>query len=181
MIDALRVRVLAGLAFCSLAVSGACFAEEPVHSFECDTPPGHYSHWTQSLSPGPVEITGTVTVIELRADKKWSPLASIVLNGGTDGKTSVSLRLSAILKVNDMFFVEMRSPNGPERIGLGGMIPRTQDPIPFSVALDAGGKLVVKIAGSEASTDVGAFQLQGLTLNCSTGDFEFKDVTIRRP
>jgi len=121
------------------------------------------------------------TVIELRADKKWSPLASIVLNGGTDGKTSVSLRLSAILKVNDMFFVEMRSPNGPERIGLGGMIPRTQDPIPFSVALDAGGKLVVKIAGSEASTDVGAFQLQGLTLNCSTGDFEFKDVTIRRP
>ena len=66
-------------------------------------------------------------------------------------------------------------------MGLGGMIPRTQDPIPFSVALDAGGKLIVKIAGAETTTDVGAFQPQGLSLSCSTGDFEFKNVTIRRP
>ncbi len=181
MIDAMRVRVLASLVIGSLATSGASFAEEPVHSFACDTPPGHFSNWTQSLSPGPVEITGTLTVNELRTDKKWSPVAGVMLEGGADGQTSVGLRLLAILKVTDMYFIEMRKPDGREAMGLGGMIPRTQDPIPFSVSLDAGGKLVVRIAGEEASTDVGAFQLRGLALSCSTGDFEFKSVTIRKP
>jgi len=180
MNDVMRVRVLASLMVGSLAASGACLADEPVHSFECDTPPGHYSYWTQSLSPGPIEITGTVTVNELRADKKWSPLASVMLDGGADRKTSIGVRLSAILKVTDMYFIEMRKPDGREPLGLGGMIPRTQDPIPFSVALDAG-KLVVKIAGSEASADVGDFTPQTLRLNCSTGDFEFKNVVIRKP
>jgi hypothetical protein len=177
----MRVRVLASVVIGSLAASGASFAEEPVHSFACDTPPGHFSDWTQSLSPGPVEITGTLTVNELRTDKKWSPVAGVMLDGGADGRTSFGVRLLANLKVKDMYFIEMHKPDGSEAMGLAGMIPRTQDPIPFSVALDAGGKLVVRIAGAEATTDVGAFQPRGLSLSCSTGDFVFKNVTIRRP
>ena len=117
MIDSMRVRVLASLVIGSLAASGASFAEEPVHSFACDTPPGHFSDWTQSLSPGPVEITGTLTVNELRTDTKWSPVAGVMLDGGADGRTSFGVRLLANLTVNT-------SPSTISQIRRSSVVPR---------------------------------------------------------
>jgi len=179
MIRPNRARATAGAILVCLTITGACVAADPVHSFECDTPAGHFGYWSQSLNSGPVEISGTVTVNEVRDDKKWSPLASVVLEGGSDGKTRAGLHLYSVAKVKDMYFVEMMKPDGKEALGIGGMIPRTKDPIPFKLVLDALGKLTVNIGGAEGTSDLGAFQPRSVSLNCSTGDFEFKNVTVR--
>lgn len=178
MMTPIRFRVLAGFS-CLLAVCGMASAAEPTHSFECDTPGGHFSKWNRSVSSSAIEVSGTLKVNELREDKKWSPGATVLLAGGANGNTSIGLRLFALLKVKDMFFLEMLKPGGHQDLGIGGMIPRTTEPIPFSLVLDATGKLTVKIAGTDTSVDVGAFNPKSLSLGCSTGDFEFAGITIR--
>ena len=171
-------RRLAGALICSLGAPLAASAAEPVHEFDCDTPPGHYSYWTQSLSSGAVEVSGAVTVNELRKHKKWVPVASVMFRGA-DGKSNAGVSLSALLKVNDMYFVRMKTPAGDTDMGLGGVIPRTKDPIPFKVTFDATGKLTVSIAGAEATAELGTFRPQILSLSCSTGDFRFTNVVVQ--
>jgi hypothetical protein len=66
---------------------------------------------------------------------------------------------------------------GSEKIGLG-IIPRTKDPIPFTLRIDSTGLLKATVAGNEASTNLGDFKPDSMQLSCSTGDFEFTDVTV---
>lgn len=176
MIESLRGSLPAGALLC--LVTSRLFAAQPVHSFECDTLPGHYSYWTQSLSTGAVEVTGTITVNELRKDKKWMPLANVMLRAG-DGSINAGVSLSAMIKFPEAYLVKMSTPTGETRLGLAGVIARPKGAIPFKVVLDASGKLSVSIAGEKASAELGSFKPDTVALNCSTGDFEFKAVVVK--
>ena len=155
------------------ATSGA--AEPPRQTFECDTPAGHFSYWTRSVSASKIDITGKVTVNELRKDGKWIPTTLMTVQSAD--KANFGVRLSMLPKVKDMYFVEIVKPGGNEKLGLG-FIPASSDPIPFAVHIDGSGQLKVSLAGLDGSASTGDFKPANVQLSCSTGDFEFKDVII---
>jgi len=165
------------LAACLILTAGICAASEPPkQDFECDTPGGHFSYWKRTVTGGPIDITCTLTVNELRKDGKWTPTVHVLLKGGD--KASFGVHLFTVAKADKMFFIEFMKPGGNEKLGLG-FVPSTQDPIPFEIHLDASGQVRVSFAGSEASAPAGEFKASELQLSCSTGDFEFKDFVVR--
>ena len=168
----------------SLALSAACLltitaaAAEPVrHSYECDTPAGHFSYWRRTLTGKSIDVEGKLTVNELRKDAKWTPTTFVVLQGGPDDKTRFGIRLYTVPKAADLFFLEIVTPGGNEKLGLG-MIPSTQEPISFELHLDDSGQFRVVFAGLESSARSGDFRPASIQFSCSTGDFEFKDFAI---
>jgi hypothetical protein len=161
-----------------LLLSGTAFAADaPRYAFECDTPGGHFSYWKRTVSSGEVEISGKVTVNDLIEDKKWSPGAHVFLRAGKEKPVTYGLRVYALLKMPDILFLEILKVGGREKIGLG-LIPRTKDPIPFSLSIDSAGMMKATVAGAEASADLGNFRPEWMELSCSTGDFEFTDVSV---
>jgi hypothetical protein len=155
-----------------------CAAGEDVrYAFECDTPAAHFSYWNRSVSSGVIEISGKLTVNALLEDKKWSPGAHVFFRAGKEKPRTVGLRIYAITKTPDLLFLEMLKMEGSEKIGLG-LMPRTKEPIPFTLQIDSTGLLKATVAGSEASANLGDFKPDSLQLSCSTGDFEFTDVTV---
>jgi hypothetical protein len=118
-----------------------------------------------------------LTVNELRKDGKWIPTALVVLQGG-DETARFGVKLFALPKVKDVYFVEIVKSTGNEKLGLG-VIPATKDPLPFAIHLDAAGQIKVSIGGLDASTSAPAFQPLTIQFSCSTGDFEFKDFVIQ--
>ena len=139
--------------------------------------PGAFSYWNRTVSSREIEIAGKITVNELREDKKWSPGAHVYFRGGKEKSAALGLRIYALLKTPDMLFLELRKVEGSEKIGLG-FIPRTQDPIPFTLRIDSSGLLKATVAGAEATANLGDFKPDSVELSCSTGDFEFTDVTV---
>jgi len=161
-----------------IALATTSGASEPAQqNFECDTPAGHFSYWNRTLSGGPIDITGTLTVNDLGKDKKWVPVAFVALRGGPEEKTHFGIRLSTLAKVPDTYFLRMVKPGGEEALGLG-FVPSTKDAIPFAIHLDGAGQLRVSLAGFDASTPVGDFKPTRLEFSCSTGDFEFKNFVV---
>lgn len=169
----------AALACLITALPLMCAAGEEVrHAFECDTPAGHFSYWKRSVSSSEIEISGKVTVNDILKDKKWSPAANVLVTRRVNDRTEqFGMRLYAIVKTPDLLFLELLKVGGHEAIGLG-MIPRTKDPVPFTLRLDATGLMKISLAGAETSTNLGAFKPDFVDLSCSTGDFEFTDVVV---
>ncbi len=160
-----------------LAFAASAGAAEPGrHSYECDTPAGHFSYWSRTLSGTAIDVAGKLSVHELRKDDKWSPTVFVVLQGGTDEKSRFGIRLYTVPKTPDAFFLELVKPGGTEKLGLG-LMPSTQEPIPFELHLDAS-QLRVTFAGLDATSPVGSFKATSIKFSCSTGDFEFKDFTV---
>jgi hypothetical protein len=167
------IPLVAGL----LALAGASLAAEPSrHNYECDTPAGHFGYWNRTVPASTLDITGSLTVNEVRKDGKWIPTSLVVLQSA-DKKTSFGVRLFALPKIKDMYFLEIVKPGGNEKLGLG-LVPATHDPLPFAIHFDGSGQLRVSLAGFDASTPVGDFKPASVELSCSTGDFEFKDFVI---
>ena len=159
-----------------LSLSAGAFADEPRHAFECDTPAGHFSYWKRSLSSSTIEVTGKVTVNELLKDKKWSPAMNIVL---FEGKARYGIHIYGVMKTPDLLFAQMLKVGGHDDLGLGGIIPRTKDAIPFTLSLGSDGILKATLAGTEATTSLGSFKPDSFEISCSTGDFEFTDVVVK--
>jgi hypothetical protein len=160
------------------ALASGAAADEPCHAFECDTPAGHFSYWKRSVSAAAIEIAGNVTANELLKDKKWGPGALVSLKSGKPTKATYGLRVYGVTKTPEFLFLELVKPDGRDQIGLG-LIPATKDPIPFTLSLDASGHLKVTVAGMDSSAQVGDFKPDTVELSCSTGDFEFTDVTVK--
>ena len=172
---------LAMAAACLLALNGTSRAADPPRqSFECDTPPGHFSYWNRTVTGAPIDLSSMLTVNELRKDSKWIPTVLVVLQGGADGSTRFGVHLYTVPKVSDTYFLELVKPGGNEKLGLG-FVPSSKEPMPFFIHLDGSGQLHVGLAGLEASTSVGDFKPSSVEFSCSTGDFEFKDFAFGQP
>jgi hypothetical protein len=177
----MKHRTLVLSAACLFSLAGMAMASEPArHSYECDTPAGHFSYWRRTIAGKTIDVEGKLTVNELRKDAKWTPTAFVVLQGGADEKTRFGIRLYTIPKAADTFFLEIVTPGGNEKLGLG-LIPSTQEPIPFELHLDEKGQFRVDFAGLTSSASAGDFKPASIEFSCSTGDFEFRDFVIREP
>jgi len=164
------------LTACLFALARMSDAAEPARqNFECDTPSGHFSYWNRTTSATKIDITGTLTVNELRKDGKWIPTALAILKAA-DEKTFFGVHLVSFPKARDLYVVELVKAGGNEKLGLG-VIPATSEPLPFAIHLDAG-QVMVSLAGLDASVPVGDFKPASIQLSCSTGDFRFKDFVI---
>jgi len=153
--------------------------DEVTYTFECDTPAGHFSYWTRSVSSTEIEVSGNVTLNAMLTDKKWSPTVLAAFRGDKAHPKQYGVHVWGIAKTPEFLFVELLKVGGSDRIGLG-VIPNRKEPIPFSLRLEASGLLKVTVAGSDASTELGGdFKPKSFELSCSTGDFEFKDVTVK--
>lgn len=163
----------------ALSLASIAAAENPTMQFACDTPAGHYSSWSQSISAHGLEIEGKLKVNELRKDKKWIPAAHIIVRAGQEDKSAYGISIFALAKQPDVLFTQIVGDGDPEPIGpLGGMLPRTSEPIAFKLKLDATGALTVNVGGGESTARIGAIKASTLELNCSTVDIEFIDVRL---
>jgi hypothetical protein len=163
-----------------LAIAGtSAAADPPRQNFECDTLAGHFSYWNRTVSTATIDITGKLSVNELRKDKKWTPTALVVLESA-DGKSHFGVHLYTIPKIPESYFIEILKTDGTEKLGLG-LIPSTKDPLPFALHLDGAGQLHASFAGFDATMSVGTFKPASVQFSCSTGDFEFKDFVVQEP
>lgn len=151
-------------------------AEPPRQNFECDTPGGHFSYWNRTVTAAKIDVTGTLTVNELRKDGKWIPTALLALQSA-DEKSRFGIHLFTVPKAKELYFIEIVKPDGNEKLGLG-VIPTTKEPMAFAIHLDGNGHVQVSFAGLEASVSTGDFKPASLQFSCSTGDFEFKDFVV---
>jgi hypothetical protein len=165
-----------------LLALGGCFlarlspAAEPSYDFECDTPAGHYSYWSRTISHGTATISGTITVNEKRADPRWNPTitAMFYLESGKSG-FGLQIFMDGIAK--DVFFLRITQPGSTKETPFG-TIPSDTKSIPFTVSLDQHGMLQVSVAGQSGSEKIEGFRPKLIQLSCSTGDIEFKNVTV---
>jgi hypothetical protein len=166
------------LGWLTLATPLICAAaDEPRHAFECDTPAGHFSHWTRSVSSGAIEISGKVVLNEVREDKKWTTVANVLLRHGKDRGSRFGIRFYTDKETSNLLYVELLKIGGRAPIGTGST-RHSKKPIAFTLRLDATGLLTAAVAGSEASTQLVDFKPDLFEINCSTGDFDFTDVTV---
>jgi len=171
------MKVLSGLCGLLLVSAGAFAGDEVRYAFECDTPATHFSYWRRSVSSTAIEISGKVALGVLREDKKWIPVASVILRKGRDRNGRFGIRFYVSAKTPDKVSLELLKVGGHDAIGAGS-IPMTKKPIPFSLRLDASGLLTATVAGAETSTMLGPFKPENLELSCSTAEFNFSDVTV---
>lgn len=153
-------------------------AEPVTYSFECDTPAGHYSDWTRSVSTTDIRATGKITVNEIRDGGKWMPAAGIMIRGEQDGKEAVAgVSLSGSKQMPDKIFVSIYTPGEADSKNLG-TVPATTTEFRFEVTLDDKGLLRVSLGGFAGTRQLEGFKPGKLALNCSTGDFEFSEIGI---
>jgi len=166
------IAILSGSLF---MLGGVAYAAEPVHEFECDTPAGHFSFWSQTLKAGKLTVTGTVDINEKREHERWNPAASILLVGNPNG--TLGLQIYTLSTQKDVFNLRITEPQTKDEAPFA-KIPADTTSIPFSLSLAKDGKLTVTAAGKSASTTIKGFKPRKLQLSCSTGDFFFRDFTI---
>ena len=152
-------------------------ADDPRHDFECDAPAGHFSYWTRSVSSGAIEISGKVVLNEVREDKKWTTVANVLLRHGKDRAGRFGIRFYTDKQTSNLLYIELSKIGGRAPIGTGST-RHSKKPIAFTLRLDTTGLLTAAVAGSEASTQLVNFKPDSFEINCSTGDFEFTDVTV---
>jgi hypothetical protein len=168
---------VAALLLVGLLPATSAAAETPRTDFECDTPVGHFSSWKRSVSSAAIEISGKVVLNEVREDKKWSTVANVLLRHGKDRGGRFGIRFYTDKETSNLLYIELLKIGGRAPIGTGSTRHSTK-PIAFTLRLDATGLLTAAVAGSAASTQLVDFKPDSFEINCSTGDFEFTDVTV---
>jgi hypothetical protein len=165
------------LAFAVWMAGSLARAAEPVHEFECDTPAGHFSYWSQTLKPGKVEVAGSLEISEKREHERWNPTVAALLVA--DPKGSFGLQVYSLKSQKDVWFLRITKPASQDEEPFARSPgDATSSPISLDVAKD--GTLAVTAAGKTARTTVKGFTPSKIRFSCSTGDFLFKDVTIRK-
>jgi hypothetical protein len=156
---------------------GLASAEEPTYGFECDTPPGHYSYWTHSISSSHMTVAGTVTVNEKREDPKWNPTIGVLLYPLNEPGRPFGLQIFELNAQKDVLFLRLTVPGSDDEAPFA-MIPSDTKSIPFRLSIAADGTLEVTAAGKSTSRKLEGFRPKRLQLSCSTGDFEFLDIKV---
>jgi len=168
-------RMTAILTGCLLVIGGIARAADPIHEFECDTPAGHFSHWSQTLEPGKVTVTGTISINEKREHERWNPVASALLIGNPSG--TLGLQVYTLKTQKDVLLLRITEPETRDPAPFA-MLPGDTTNIAFSLTLGKDGTLAVTAAGKTASTTIKGFKPRKFQLSCSTGDFLFSEVAI---
>jgi len=169
----IRHSVLAAFA---LAAGSAALAEERVFTFECDTPPGHYSSWTATTKATALTLTGTLRINEIRQEKKRVGVVNVYFKGGPDGKSAFGFRAYDADR-NESLFIKLMKPGGHDDFA-GKPLKAGSKKIPFRLELTSSGTLRATVGDEERSTELGAFVPRTIDLGCSTGDFSFGDLRI---
>jgi hypothetical protein len=171
------MKSLSTRALISLTMVSLARAADPVHEFECDTPAGHVSHWSQTLQSGKLAVAGTLDIKERREHERWNPVASVMLVAKPTG--SLGLQIYTLKAQKDVLLVRITEPETRQEAPYATIAVETTS-IPFSISFAKDGTLNVTAGGKSASTTIKGFRPDRIQLSCSTGNFMFKDVTINQ-
>jgi hypothetical protein len=159
-----------------LCVTGLVRAAEPVHEFECDTPEGHSSYWSTTISSKKVTVAGTIDIKEKREHDRWNPVANVFLiaKGSRD---ALGLQIYTLKSQSGFLLLGLAKPNTDLEPPFA-MLPGDTTTIQFSMSLAGNGTLTVMAADKSTSTSTKDFVAEKVQLSCSTGDFRFSNVKI---
>jgi hypothetical protein len=169
-------------AFCMIASIG-CTSTPPrptaptINYFDCDVPPGRFSHWDQTVSSTGMGISGTLQLIEGRKDPKWLPSASVYLMG-SDNRQSVGLKMLLFNDDPDNVNVVVLDSGSKNEHGILASIPWMGKAVAFSVSTTGSGEYAITVDGKSEAVHAPGFLPQKIELVCSTGQFKFADVVI---
>ena len=139
--------------------------------FECDAKAGSYGLWKQTLTKGPIRVSGTVRVLEQRRNAEWASNA-LVLVGIAPKGTGASI----IFNGTDKFRVELLSHSDLEA-GFGA-IPATVEPIPFQVLFDSDGTGSVLVGGITRKVTLKEGSPLLVSLGCGSSRVLFDHVVV---
>ena len=152
-------------------------ADDRTFDFDCDAPEGHFTSWSASTTAAALTITGDLRIHELRLDKKWYALFSVMIYGGADGKTKFGFRAYDIDQTQKKLHLDLLKPGGHIDFGNDALKPGKKS-VPFKLELSATGTLSVDVGGAQQSAELGVFKPRSVDFGCSTGDFSFDDIRI---
>ena len=154
-----------------LALSALAWSSDEGYYFDCDVPAGNFSAWHGPIDAGEkLRVSGTVEVVLLRHDKRWSPVGSIFLKDGDD--RTVGLQVYVDWGRSEFLQFGMYSDDRAQI----AEIELTDEPIPFDFSVTRSGEFNATIAGHSHALDIGPFEARRIHLSCSSGEFVFKNI-----
>ncbi len=145
--------------------------------FDCDVPPGRFSHWDQTVASNGTEVSGTLQLIEGRKDPKWLPSASVYVIG-SDNRQSVGLKMLLFNDDPDIVNVVVLDSGSKNEHGILASIPWMGKTVAFHVSTTGSGEFTVTADGRSEVVRAPGFLPRKIELVCSTGQFKFADVVI---
>jgi hypothetical protein len=163
----------------ALAVAPLPAAAAPL-TFECDVPAAHFSNVSQPATGPALSATGQLTVKELRRGDGYGPTAGIQFSS-VDQKQLLVLRLVAPSQDKKALHGELivRSGDKTQNFDLGKVDGSTS--ISFKLSASELGKADVQLGENRYVADFAALSSAKIVAFCSSGDFNFGDLTFAGP
>lgn len=165
-----------GLFALSLVSLAAFAADAPRYSFACDAAAGDYLDWKRTVSTRRIEIAGRLLVSDLYEHKKWKPAGGVFLRRRSDHAVAFGIRFFAESHAAKTLTIELLKVGGRDEIGT---IARSSKWVPFTLTLQPDGQLTATAGDAKGSINVGEFKPETFELGCSSGTFEFANVTVQ--
>jgi len=165
-------------AFAVLALAMATPAAAAPLTYDCDTTPGHFSELSQDLPPGPVTVSGILTPHVMNIADRWAP-SGIVNLESADGTELVQIVVTGSLRIDKESMsasLRVTSEGKEQKIDLG--IVSLMQPLPFSLAWDPAGKVLVKLANWRREVALRPGSVAKASVSCSTGEFLFEKLAF---
>jgi len=159
-------------------VSGPSRNQSPEkYSFDCDVPAGHYSAWTRSIDASSLQVSGKLQLLEVREDPKWAPGANIELVNA-QGSDAVGFQLAVFKRNPGQISAFLHHQQSAEPRVLIATPDWNGNIISFDLALSKAGVVTATLNGMSQAIPLGTFRPNSVRFTCSTGQFNFSEVTI---
>lgn len=163
----LASRVLVGFI---VAVVGQAGYAEPIE-YDCDTPGGNYSEIALNQDGDAHRIRGTITPLELRPTRKWSPAATIYFQSQDERYTAGIQLMNASGKTLDVIVIT--AEGGQTKKATAGQV-RTKDAVPFDLYIPSSGESFAEVLGKRVPLGFSVGANAKLSITCSSGHFSFE-------
>ena len=134
------------------------------YEFDLDVPAGHFSYFKIGDVPASGSISGSVKFMELRADKKWSPLFAVNLEGA-DGRT-LTLQFIALDKGRTLM-TKIMNGNGEPVVAVHEVENNVE--LPIAITWTQGGECTLRMPDGTSQSIICAPPIK-IRLSASSAD-----------
>jgi len=139
--------------------------------YDCDTPAGSFSEISQVQVGPAVHVRGTITALQWREDRRWSPLGQVRVENG-DRTRSIAVRVVRIPRqARATFDVTVQTGGEPQTTRLGEVA--LNEAVPFELQLLPSGDAIAVVGGERRVFRLDLGRNVKIKTICSTGEFLF--------
>ena len=170
----MRFMTIFSMAAVTLAMPTAARAASA--DFTCSAPAAKFSSLEIGANPDDFEISGSITMRRKGEDKKWLPSGQVRLVA-SDKKDSLAVRLVVEdARSSGARLYLWSSRNGDERQS-GGKLLALDESAPFSIKALGRFEVLVTAGDETVRVPLDLGDTPTLTVVCSTGAFDFSDLS----